>query len=172
MDPYIDLCRRFENAGIRYLIIGVFGINFYAEQVGQVVTTGDCDILVPAELSTLRKALRTLITMRFVLQAGNEPLPKPDRTLVQGILRARAVVRAERPDARVDLCTQIAGTGFQKLWETHREFVVEGVRIRVGRLQDLVKSKRTADRPRDRLFLEQHKEIIENMLRKQMRGRR
>jgi hypothetical protein len=169
MDPYVDVCRRFEDARVRYVIIGAFGINFYAQQAGEIITTGDCDVLVPAQFRAFRKALTTLVSMDFVLDAGNEPVPNLDSALVKGILRARAVVRAERADARVDLCTQVAGTGFQELWEAHREFVVEGVKLRVGPLQGLVTSKQTADRPKDRLFLEQHKEIIETMLRKRKR---
>jgi hypothetical protein len=171
MDPYVDVYRRFQDEGVRCIIIGVFGINFYAQQVGEVITTADCDILVPAKLKTVAKALRALVEMGFVLDAGGEPLPKPDATLLKGILRARAVVRADRPDARIDLCTQVAGTSFQDLWDTHREFVVEGVTLRVGSLQRLVRSKRTADRPKDRLFLELHKEMIDTLLRKQKRGR-
>jgi hypothetical protein len=41
---------------------------------------------------------------------------------------------------------------------------VEGVILTVGPLQELVASKRAADRPKDRLFLKLHKEIIEAML--------
>ncbi len=99
MDPYVDVCRQFEDARVRYVIIGVFGINFYAQQAGEIITTGDCDILVPAELRAFRKALHTLVSMGFVLDAGNEPLPNLDSILVKGILRARAVVRAERADS-------------------------------------------------------------------------
>jgi hypothetical protein len=171
MDPYADVCRHLERAGVRYVIIGVFGINFYAQQVGEIITTGDCDILVPATLAALRKALQTLVKMGFALEAGGEPLTKLDSVLLKGILRARAVVRAERPDARIDVCTQIAGASFQETWDAHREFVVESVRLRVGSLQSLVNSKRAADRPKDRLFLELHKEMIDTVLRKRKRGR-
>jgi hypothetical protein len=166
MDPYVDVCRHLEEAGIRYLVIGVFGINFYAQQVGEVITTGDCDILLPAELRTLRNALETLVSMGFELEAGSEPLPKLDSALLKGILRTRAVVRAEREDARFDVCTQAAGAAFRELWEAQREFSVEGVRIRVAPLQGLIDSERTADRLKDRLFLEQHKEMIGMLLRK------
>jgi hypothetical protein len=166
MDPYVDACRRFRNSRLRYVIVGAFGINLYAQQVGQVITTADCDILIPAHFAAFRKALQTLLSMGFVLEAGAEPVPDLDPALIQGILRARAVVSAERPDARIDVCTQVAGAAFEELWRTHREFIVEGVKLRVAALKDLVKSKRVADRPKDRLFLQQHKETIEALLRK------
>jgi len=171
MDAYVEVCKRFAEEGVRYVIVGVFGINFYAQEVGEIVTTADCDILIPAEFPILRKALQLLADMEFALEAGGEPLPTLDPVILKGILRARAVVRADRDDARVDLCTRIAGVRFSELWENRRVFVLEGVNIHVGRLQQLIKSKRTANRPKDELFLEQHKEVIQSMLRRRSRGR-
>jgi hypothetical protein len=46
MDAYVEVCERFEEHGIRYVLVGVFAINFYARQVGEVITTADCDILI------------------------------------------------------------------------------------------------------------------------------
>jgi hypothetical protein len=171
MDAYVEVCKRFEDERIRYVIVGVFGINFYARQVGDIITTGDCDILIPARFPAFRKGLELLAAMGFTLEAGDEPLPILDSVILKGILRARVVVRADRADARVDVCTQIAGARFQQLWANHREFIVEGVNVRVGGLGQLIQSKRTANRPKDALFFEQHKEAIESMLRRQKRGR-
>jgi len=165
MDPYVEVCKRFEDEHLRYVIVGVFGINFYSQQTGHLITTADCDILIPAQLTALRKALRILVAMGFSLKAGGEPLQELDPVVLKGILRARALVRGDRKDARVDLCTQIAGTQFVRLWRTQRQFLVEGVAVRVGALDELVASKQSADRPKDKLFLEQHKEVIQSMLR-------
>jgi hypothetical protein len=170
MDPYIEVCKKFAENGIRYVIVGVFGINFYARQAGEIITTADCDILIPAEFPIFRKALQLLAAMEFALQAGGEPLPDLDPVVLKGILRARAVVRADRADARIDLCTRIAGVRFSDLWKNRREFVLEGVNINVGQLQQLIKSKRAANRPKDELFLEQYKEAIQSMLRQRTRG--
>ncbi len=166
MDPYVEVCKRFAEEGIRYVIVGVFGINFYARQVGEIITTADCDMLIPATFPTFQKAVRLLADMEFALEAGGEPLPTPDPVILRGILRARAVVRADTADARVDLCTQIAGVRFSELWKQRREFVVEGVTLYIGRLQQLINSKRAANRSKDELFLEQHKETIQSMLRR------
>jgi hypothetical protein len=108
--------------------------------------------------------------MEFELQAGGEPLPNLDTVILKGILRARAVVRADRADARVDICTRIAGVRFSELWKKRRQFMLEGVKINVGQLEQLIKSKRTANRPKDELFLEQHKESIQSMLRRRTQG--
>jgi hypothetical protein len=166
-DPYVDVCRRFEHAGVRYVIVGVFGINLYAQKAGQFITTADCDILVPANHEVLSKALKLLIEAGYLLEAGGEPLPEVDDVLLKGILRARAAIRADRPDARIDLCIDIAGATFEELWQNHRTFDVENTPVRVGDIAALVASKTAADRPKDRLFLELHKETIEALLRKE-----
>src|SRR5437879_911638 len=49
MDPYVEVCTRLEAAGVRYLVVGAFGINLYAGQVGVVITTADCDLMIPAD---------------------------------------------------------------------------------------------------------------------------
>jgi len=152
---------------VRYVIVGVFGINLYAQKAGEFITTADCDILVPAKLEVLSKALAILIESGFFLEAGGEPLPEVDDVLLQGILRARAAIRADRPDARIDLCIDIAGATFDELWQNHRTFDVQDTPLRVGDIGALVASKVAADRPKDRLFLELHKETIEALLRKE-----
>jgi hypothetical protein len=41
MDPYVDIFRRFGEADVQYVIIGVFGINFYAQGAGHLITTAE-----------------------------------------------------------------------------------------------------------------------------------
>lgn len=166
MDPYVEVCARFEAAGLRYLIVGAFGINLYAGQVGLVITTGDCDLLIPADVASLSTALRTLRDLHFSLEAGDEPLPDEDPVVLAGIVRARACVRASREDARIDLPLEISGASFDALWSSHRRFSVEGTTLRVAPLGDLIRSKQLAGRPKDRAFLEAHRAALEEMLRR------
>jgi hypothetical protein len=43
MDAYVEVCKRFEDERIRYVIVGVFGINFYARQLGFPLFEKDCN---------------------------------------------------------------------------------------------------------------------------------
>jgi hypothetical protein len=70
MDPYVEACERLENAGVRYLIVGAFGINLYAGQVGIVITTADCDVMIPPEVPVLAKAVHTLRGLGYSMEAG------------------------------------------------------------------------------------------------------
>jgi hypothetical protein len=167
MDPYVEACSRLDEAGVRYLIVGAFGINLYAGQVGAVITTGDCDLMIPADANALEAAVRTLRSLGFTLEAGGELLPDEDPVVLDGILRARACVRAMRPDARIDLPLEISGATFEALWPEQRRFTIEGRTLRVGPLAALVRSKQLADRPKDRAFLEAHRVALEEMLRRE-----
>jgi hypothetical protein len=167
MDPYVRASRHLARAGVRHLIIGAFGVNLYARDAGQIITTADCDLLIPARLSALAKALKTLRRLGFKLEAGGEPLPTLDPVIVHGILRSRANVRAFRKGAQIDLALRIAGGTFGRFWKNRRTFVVEGVRLQVGSLADLIRSKQAAGRPKDRLFLGVFRSVLKDMLRRE-----
>jgi hypothetical protein len=167
MDPYLEACRGLEEAGVRYVIVGAFGINLYAAQVGVVITTADCDLMIPAEPAMLATAMRTLRGLGFTLAAGGEPLPDEDLAVLEGVVRARACVHADKPGASIDLPLQISGAGFETLWAQQRRMNVGGTMLRVGPLEELLRSKQLAGRPKDRVFLEVHRAALEEMLRRE-----
>jgi hypothetical protein len=166
MDPYVEACDGLERAGVRYLVIGAFGINLYAGEVGAVFTTADCDLMLAPDKDQLRRALEVLAALGYVFEAGGEPLPDLDPLVLAGIVRARAVVRAFRPDARIDLPLEAAGVDFEAMWSDQRRLVVEDVALRVGPLRMLIRSKQIADRPKDRAFLEAYRATLDEMLRR------
>lgn len=169
MHPYVEACAALRRAGVRYVIVGVFGINFYARDAGSVFTTADCDLLLPADAATLRKALVALRRRGFRFEAGGEPLPEADPVVLKGIVRARANVIARKGGERMDLALGIAGCGFNALWRKRRRFKAEGVTLNVGPLADLVASKEKAGRPKDRVFLETYRAALEELLKQENR---
>ena len=122
-----------------------------------------------ANLTNLGKALESLVEMGFILEAGGEPLPDFDSVLLKGILRARS-----RCPSRAGGCPNRpvysgGGAEVSAVLEKSAQFVMEGVPVESDRC-NLVKSKETANRPKDRLFFELHKETIDELLAKH--GRR
>lgn len=156
MDPYLRVCRAFEKAGVRYVIVGAFGIIVQTGDRGPILSTEDCDFLLPPDPEMLTNAMRTLRRMGFDLEAGGKALPDQEPDLVAGILRARACVRGKKGRTRVDLPLEIAGYDFKKLWKRHRRIRIAGVTLRVGPIEALLRSKRLANRPKDRAFLEMY----------------
>lgn len=163
--PYAEVCRRLRLARVPYVIVGVFGASLHAQRAGLVVTTADCDILLPADVKVLGRANRVLRGLGFELEAGVEPLPDDDPVVLAGVVRARACLRAFREKAQVDLPLQIAGYEFADLWPKRRRFRLQGVEVNVASLEHILRSKELAGRPKDRLFLATYKDALEQLLR-------
>ena len=164
MHPYAEACRFLARARVPYVIVGAFGVNLYSERVGTVITTADCDFLLPADAAVLSRALRALSRLGYVFEAGREPFLE-DPELLQGVLRARANIVARKEDIQLDLVLEIAGCRFGDLWERRRKFRVEGVLVRVAPLGDILRSKELAGRPKDRLFLATYRDALEKLLK-------
>jgi len=164
MQPWIEACDALSAAGVPYVIIGAFGINVHAGSRGPLVATGDCDLLLRADPAELARAVATLRGLGYELEAGEEPLPDEDPPVMAGIVSARACVRARRGPARIDLLLEMTGGRFEDLWARRKEFVVEDVVVHVAPLEDIVRSKQLADRPKDRATLEALREELEDLL--------
>lgn len=134
----------------------------------------DCDLLFPADAGVLSRALGTLHKLGYAFEACGEPFLHEDPDLLQGLLRARANVVARRKGAQIDLALEIAGCDFPSLWKRHRRFKVDGVLVRVAPLEDILRSKELAGRPKDRLFLETYRDALTQLLQADRRppGRR
>jgi len=48
-DPYIEVVKKFNQHKVKYVVIGVAGINYYIDDVRKLFVTADFDIFVAAE---------------------------------------------------------------------------------------------------------------------------
>ena len=111
MLAYVEACRGLEKAGVPYVIVEVFGINLYAERAGAVLTTADCDILLPPDPDVLSRTLKVLRGQGYAFEAGGEPFLEDPLTLT-GLFQARANLVAHRTGAQIDLALQIDACDF------------------------------------------------------------
>ena len=162
--PYVRACRNLEKAGVRYVIVGAFGVDLYARDAGCVINTQDCDLLLPPDPAGLSRAIAVLKKLGYSLEAGGEPVDQ-DLDLIRGIVRALGCVRAVKKSARIDLPLEIAGCRFESLWKRQRRVKVGGVTLRVAPLRDILRSKKLADRPKDRLFLATFEDALKQLLK-------
>ena len=130
-DPYRQVIARLTQRGVRYVVIGMAGINYYAstpvralQALGLTLGTSD-GALRPEELAAVVRDQRTLV--------------------------------ATTPDGHmVELLLKISGFPFSELARDAATVTVRGVPIKVGRLTKLLASKRLAGRPKDRQFLHRY----------------
>jgi hypothetical protein len=166
VDPFASLCQRFHDAGVRFLVIGVWGANYYAHSGATLFSTQYRDVLLPPDPASLLAAWQACESLRLDLLTESGPLDIPrDATLARAVVDRRALTRAT--DGRgldVDLTLVMAGFAFDTVWQRRRTFLVDGVEIPVASLADIVASKQRAGRDKDLLFLAIHKEALLKML--------
>ena len=166
MDPFIALAGAFSAARVRYIVIGVWGANYYAPSGNAMFLTLVRDLFLPADRDNLLDAWRVCETNGFRLFVGSEPLDRPhDGAVARTVVERRALTRAsDGAGTDVDLSLAVSGFNFEEVWPARRMFEVEGVAIPVARLSHIVESKARAGREKDRLFLATHREALRQLL--------
>jgi predicted nucleotidyltransferase len=152
-------------AGVRYVVIGVAGANYWARSGSTVFTTQDVDLFLPLDPDNALKAWGAAESAGLELSVADEPLDRPrDRMLAQRVVERRALVRAtDAHDLEVDFTLVMAGFEFDPVFARRRTFLVEDVPIPVALLRDIVASKAAAGREKDRLFLATHAEALRSL---------
>jgi hypothetical protein len=155
-----------NQAGVKYVVIGLAGANYWARSAHTVFTTLDFDLFLPVDAANALKAWQAAEACGLDLVCGDEPLDRPrDLFLAERIVERRALVRAT--DGRgldVDLSVVMGDLDFEVVFARQRTFLVEGVPIKVARLSDIVASKAAAGREKDRLFLASHAEALRSLI--------
>ena len=166
MEPLPALAAALNQAGVRYLMIGVSGANFWARSGHTIFSTRDHDLLLPLDAENALRAWDAAEARGLELFVGDEPLDRPrDRLLADRIVERRALVRAT--DGRgfdVDFTLVMAGFDFESVHDRRRTFLVDGVPVPVARLRDIVASKAATGREKDRLFLAAHAEALRSLI--------
>ena len=165
MDDFVALVRALLERGVRFVVIGVWGANFFASEAGAVFTTEDRDLFLPPDAVNLLRAWEACEAAGLALWSGREPLDTPhDRVTADAVVARRALVRASRAELQVDLSLVMGTFDFDTVWQQRRLFLVEGVELPVARLSHIIESKAAAGREKDRLFLATHADALRQLL--------
>ena len=130
-----DLLRLFNDAGVKYLIVGGMAFIFHAEPR----YTKDLDLWIspdPDNAAVVYSALR-----RFGAPLANitpQDFANPDLFYQMG-----------RPPARVDILMSIPGLDFELAWSRRVEGSVDDLKMPFVSRDDLISSKLAAGRPQD-----------------------
>lgn len=157
MHPYFKILGKLTKAKVRYGVVGLMGASFY----GSDQTTYDLDIFVEPDEKTLSK-VRALLKKEGLSEAavsGGE-LVKPSPTSREIIDKRITLLFVEPAGLTIDVLTAVSGLDFKKLWKNHKPFVVDGQKIFVASLEDILLSKEKADRPKDRLHLPRLRKLL------------
>jgi hypothetical protein len=166
MEPFLRLLHDLNAEGVRYVVIGVAGANYYAARSLPPFMTKDRDLFLPADVDNELRAWSVCERLGFELWSGDEPLGVPrDRWLAERIVERRMVVTAlDGHELIVDLSLTMGGLEFEAVWTERRMFPAEDVEVPVARLAHIVESKRNAGRQKDLNFLITHEQALRDLL--------
>lgn len=158
-NPYRAVVQRFNRAGVRYVVVGMSGINHYANSPAQAFGTMDYDFFVEPTLENVEKAVRCLRGLGFDIGTSEGEWKEAE---LRRVVRDQRTVLAETPDGlMVELLLGVSGYPFSEMAKDAATFSMSGVPVKVGRLKKLLQSKKLAGRPKDRRFLRRYQDLIE-----------
>jgi len=137
----LDLLRLLLKHNVRYLIVGGGAVILY----GRVRLTGDVDVFYDFSEDNVRCLFEAL------QEFWDGPIPginDPSEFETPGL-----VVQFGVPPYRIDLINSIDGVSFSEAWKRKMAVMVEkadpGMRVYFIGLEDLIKNKESAGRPKD-----------------------
>jgi len=168
-DPFLQLVKSLAQRNVRYVMIGVWAANYYAQHGGHVFATDDRDFFFPPDPENLLTAWIVSRELGFELWSGNEPLGAPlDLWLAKRVVSNRANTTAIHPSGIIiDFTLVMAGFEFDDAWSKRKIFRIDDVDVPVARLSHIVESKAKADRLKDRLFLATWEEALRHLLKEE-----
>jgi predicted nucleotidyltransferase len=132
MKRLLELFREFE---VQYALVGGHAVNYY----GYVRATQDMDLLVLPTTENAERIMDALSAFGF----GGAGIP---RELFE---RGRGAVHLGVEPNRIDILTSLKGVDNAAIFAGAQVVEVDGVAVTIISLEDLLKVKRSSDRPRD-----------------------
>jgi predicted nucleotidyltransferase len=167
MTPFARLARVLSKEKVRFVVIGVSGANFYVSRSTPLFATVDRDLFLPPDPENELAAWRACERQGLELWCSGEPLGPPrDAFAAKRVVERRLLVQAtDGKGLFVDLTLVMGAFDFETVWKERRTFLIDGVKIPVARLSQIVASKAAAGRGKDQLFLSTHAEALRNLTR-------
>ena len=158
-DPYRTVIQQLNRQGVRYVVIGMAGINYYVDTPAHAFATLDYDLFIEPTLANVAQAVRCMTRLGFTVGTSAGVLQAKEIT---AIVRARKTVVATTPDGvMVELLLAVSGYAFSDLARDAATFTVRGVPVKVGRLTKLLRSKQLAGRAKERQFLRRYQSSLD-----------
>ncbi len=161
-DPIERAVAALSQASIEFVVVGMFGINLHARDASETFVTQDLDVLLRADLSTLKSALARLSGAGFTFETGGEPfVDLADDQALGNVLRSQATLRGVfEGEMIIDLMLSMAGMSEEEVASDAIVFQAFGFDVKVGSLEKLLESKRRSGRPKDLTFLAHYDAVM------------
>lgn len=141
-----DLLSALNAEGVEYLIVGAHAVIAYTEPR----FTKDLDILVRSSSDNVPKVYRALLRFGAPLHGI-----KADDFLDEDLIYQIGIA----PN-RIDILTSVKGVTFDEALSDSRQIDYDGVPIRIMGRDTLIRAKKAANRPQDRLDVEKLEDFL------------
>jgi hypothetical protein len=138
-DDYRELLQAFLHHGVRFLVVGAHALAAH----GYPRATVDIDIWIDATVENADRVWSALAD--FGAPLDDLAIAKDDLT------KKDIVAQFGLPPSRIDILTGVSGLDFDSAWPRRTEAMLEGVRVPVLSLEDLITNKRASGRDKDRV---------------------
>jgi len=170
LSPQHAFLKALSREKVEYLVVGVSGINYYAKDARQVISTMDYDVFIRPDAENLLRVVRAVLRHKCGLSYLNQDkklvaIHKPNLRLCSKLAENKSVLLATGPYHTVyDLVQEISGFTYDQMRAKAVKLKDKklGFSFSVGRLEDLLESKRRAGRPKDILFIKKFKDVLLN----------
>ena len=112
-DPYRAVARGFTRRGVRYVVVWMAGINYYARSPTETFATLDYDLFVDPTLKNVAAAIRCLKVLGFSLGTADGAFRDED---LRSVIGNRQTLVATTPEGlMVELLLKVSGYPFSEL---------------------------------------------------------
>jgi hypothetical protein len=148
-DP-VRICEILNEEGVAFVIVGGFASVVH----GSSLPTQDIDVVPARQTDNLDRLGRALRRMNAMIRTADDPVPaRIDGPFLSNM---PIILNLVTDLGDVDLTfTPSGGLGGFEEWSVHAMSVeiADGVSVRVASLDDIIDSKRAANRPKDQMAL-------------------
>ncbi|MFH1790714.1 MAG: hypothetical protein ABH885_01865, partial [Candidatus Omnitrophota bacterium] len=131
----MELLDRFNLQGVRYVVVGMSGINYYASGADETFSTQDFDIFVKPTISNVEKAVSAFLELGYSLTVEERNLN--GLSLKDVVKNKRTVLAADAYGIAFDMVLAVSGFTFAGMERDAKVFRVGKIPIKVGRLPKL-----------------------------------
>jgi len=154
-DPYAELLDKFNRGGVKYVVVGMSGINYYASQAKETFATQDFDIFIKPTIENARKAISIVRKLGYALEGSP----------VEKIVREKSTILATDPyGIAIELMLAVSGYTFGEMESDATIFTAQNIPIKVAKLKKLLQSKKLAGRKKDKLFLKRFELLLKEKI--------
>lgn len=150
-DPYAELIDQFNRQGIKYVVVGMSGINYYASKAADTFATQDFDIFVKPTLSNIKKSISILKKFDYTVISNQREVSDP---LIKDIVKSKRTILASNPyGITFELILAVSGYTFSQMEQDAAVFDIDRIPVKVAKLSKLLMSKKRLVEKKTSFFL-------------------